>query len=136
MSSSGLILTVLALVLAPLLAHIFVGYDQELCDLTTKAFRLFAPTFLLAGLNIFSSGFFTALNNGLVSAIISFLRTLVFQLIAVLLFPSIIGGDSIWWSVAFAEVAAFIISLIFLVVNNKKYGYFDKNSWHFLRIKH
>ena len=135
MSSAGVVLTAMALLLAPLLSQVFVGYDRELCDLTTRAFRLFAPTFLLAGLNIFSSGFFTALNNGLVSAIISFLRTLVFQLLAVLLFPGIIGGDSIWWSVAFSEVAAFIISLIFLVANNKKYGYFDKNSWHLPRIK-
>jgi Na+-driven multidrug efflux pump len=131
MSAFGVAMTVLAFILAQPLAKLFVGYDAELCDLTTRALRLFAPTFLLAGLNIFASGFFTALNNGLVSAIISFLRTLVFQLLAVLLFPSLIGGDAIWWSVAFSELAAFIISLIFLVANNKKYGYFDKKSWHF-----
>ena len=135
MSSSGVALTALALLLAPILAQVFVGYDPELAALTTKAFRLFAPSFLLAGLNIFSSGFFTALNNGLISAIISFLRTLVFQLLAVLLLPGIIGGDSIWWSVALAELAAFIISIIFLVANNKKYGYFDKNGCHLLVIK-
>jgi putative MATE family efflux protein len=131
MSAFGVAMTVLAFILASPLAKLFVGYDAELCDLTTRALRLFAPTFLLAGLNIFASGFFTALNNGLVSAIISFLRTLVFQLFAVLLFPSLIGGDAIWWSVAFSELAAFIISLIFLVANNKKYGYFDKKSLHF-----
>ena len=130
-SAFGVAMTILAFILASPLAKLFVGYDAELCDLTTRALRLFAPTFLLAGLNIFASGFFTALNNGLVSAIISFLRTLVFQLLAVLLFPSLIGGDAIWWSVAFSELAAFIISLIFLVANNKKYGYFDKKSWHF-----
>lgn len=124
MSVFGVAMTILAFILASPLAKLFVGYDAELCDLTTRALRLFAPTFLLAGLNIFSSGFFTALNNGLVSAIISFLRTLVFQLMAVLLFPGIVGGDAIWWSVAFAELAAFIISCIFLAVNNKKYGYF------------
>ena len=135
MSSSGVVMMALALILAPVLSGIFVGYDAELCDLTTYAFRLFAPSFLLAGLNIFASGFFTALNNGLISAIISFLRTLVFQLLAVLLLPGIIGGDSIWWSVALAEVAAFVISVVFLIVNNKKYGYFDKNSWHLPRIK-
>ncbi len=129
MSSSGVIMTMLALLLAPVLSKIFVGYDNELCQLTTDAFRLFAPTFLLAGLNIFSSGFFTALNNGLVSAIISFFRTLVFQLLAVLLFPEIIGEASIWWSVAFSEMVALIISLIFLICNNKRYGYFDKNAW-------
>ena len=135
MSSAGMMMTLLALVLAYPLAKIFVGYDPELLALTTKAFKLFASSFLLAGLNIFASGFFTALNNGLISAIISFLRTLVFQLLAVLLLPGIIGGDSIWWSVAFAEVAAFIISVIFLIANNKKYGYFDKNSWHLPKIK-
>jgi putative MATE family efflux protein len=79
MSSSGVVLTVLALCLAAPLARLFVGYDAELCALTTRAFSLFAPAFLLAGLNIFASGFFTALNNGLISAIISFLRTLVFS---------------------------------------------------------
>ena len=128
MSSSGVILTALALCLAAPLARLFVGYDAELCALTTRAFSLFAPAFLLAGLNIFASGFFTALNNGLISAIISFLRTLIFQLISVLLFPELIGSDSIWWSVAFAEVAAFIISLVFLATNNKRYGYFNKDN--------
>ena len=131
MSAFGVTMTILAFILASPLAKLFVGYDAELCDLTTRAIRLFAPSFLLAGLNIFSSGFFTALNNGLVSAIISFLRTLVFQLLAVLLFPSLIGGDAIWWSVAFAEFAAFIISFIFLAANNKKYDYFDKEALHF-----
>ena len=128
-------LTILALALASPLAKLFVGYDADLCDLTTYAFRLFAPSFLLAGLNIFASGFFTALNNGLVSAIISFLRTLVFQLLAVLILPGVIGGDSIWWSVAIAEVAAFVISLIFVLANNKKYGYIDNLNLHFPVLK-
>ena len=131
MSVFGVAMTILAFILASPLAKLFVGYDPKLYDLTTRALRLFAPSFLLAGLNIFSSGFFTALNNGLVSAIISFLRTLVFQLMAVLLFPGLVGGDAIWWSVAFAELAAFIISCIFLAVNNKKYDYFDKKALHF-----
>ena len=123
---SGVVMTVLALCLASPLAKLFVGYDAELCALTTKAFSLFAPAFLLAGVNIFSSGFFTALNNGLVSAIISFLRTLVFQLAAVLVLPGLVGSDSIWWSVAVAEVAAFLISLLFLVANGKRYGYINE----------
>ena len=135
MSSSGVVMTILALALASPLAKLFVGYDADLCDLTTYAFRLFAPSFLLAGLNIFASGFFTALNNGLVSAIISFLRTLVFQLLAVLILPGVIGGDSIWWSVAIAEVAAFVISLIFVLANNKKYGYIDNLNLHFHVLK-
>ena len=135
MSSSGVVMTILALVLASPLAKIFVGYDAELCELTTYAFRLFAPSFLLAGLNIFASGFFTALNNGLVSATISFLRTLVFQLLAVLILPGLIDGNSIWWSVAIAEVAAFIISIIFILANNKKYGYIDNLNLHLPTFK-
>ena len=135
MSLSGVVMTILALVLASPLAKIFVGYDAELFELTTYAFRLFAPSFLLAGLNIFASGFFTALNNGLVSATISFLRTLVFQLLAVLILPGVIGGDSIWWSVAIAEVAAFIISIIFIFANNKKYGYIDNLNLHLPTFK-
>ena len=123
MSVCGVALTLLAFALATPLARIFVGYDAELCDLTARAFALFAPAFLLSGINIFSSGLFTALNNGLVSAIISFLRTLVFQLLAVLILPELVGNDSIWWSVAVSEVAAFIISAAFLVACNKRYGY-------------
>ena len=126
MSSSGVVLTLLAVLMASPLAKLFVGYNPQLCELTSRAFVLFAPAFLLSGLNIFASGFFTALNNGLVSAIISFLRTLVFQLLAVLLFPSLFGSDSIWWSVAFSEVAAFIISVVFLIACNKRYGYLGK----------
>ena len=78
MSSGGVLLTVAARLLSALLAHLFVGYDAVLFDLTTHAFRLFSWSFLLAGFNIFTSGFFTALNNGAISAAISFLRTLVF----------------------------------------------------------
>lgn len=124
MSGSGVVLTALAFCFASPLAKLFVGYDPELCELTTRAFSLFAPAFLLAGVNIFASGFFTALNNGLVSAIISFLRTLVFQLVAVLVFPELFGSESVWWSVAFAEMAAFLVSMVFLIANNKRYGYF------------
>lgn len=123
MISSGVVMTILALCLASPLAKLFVGYDPELCELTWRAFTLFAPTFLLAGVNIFSSGFFTALNNGLISAVISFLRTLVFQLLAVLMLPGLAGSDSIWWSVAVAEVGALIISGVFLIANSKRYGY-------------
>lgn len=128
MSALGVLMTVMAYVSAPLLSSIFVGYKESLCELTTYAFRLFAPAFLLAGFNIFTSGFFTALNNGLISAIVSFMRTLVFQLAAVLLLPALLGGDSIWWSVAISEIGAFVLSVAFLIANNGKYGYFDKNS--------
>ena len=96
MASSGVVLTILAMALAGPLAKIFVGYDQGLYDLTRHAFRVFAYSFLLAGFNIFASSFFTALNNGVVSAAISFLRTLIFQTASVLLLPLVLGVDGIW----------------------------------------
>ena len=96
MASSGVVLTILAMALAGPLAKIFVGYDQGLYDLTCHAFRVFAYSFLLAGFNIFASSFFTALNNGAVSAAISFLRTLIFQTASVLLLPLVLGVDGIW----------------------------------------
>ncbi len=120
---TGVIMLVIAELLAPVLAGIFVGYDQELFDMTVHAFRLFSFTFLLSGFNIWCSSFFTALNNGAVSAIISFLRTLVFQLAAVIILPIFFKLDGVWISVAIAEICAFIISTIFLVAKKKKYNY-------------
>lgn len=124
MGGAGVVLSILAFSLANPLAHIFVGYDAELKALTVKAFRLFAPAFLLAGLNIFASSLFTALNNGLISAIISFLRTLVFQLASVLVLPLIFNYDGIWYSITIAEIFAIIISVAFVLAKRKKYGYF------------
>lgn len=123
MAIAGLIMMVLAQLLAGPLAQIFVGYDAELLDMTRHAFKIFAFSFILTGINIFASSFFTALNNGGVSAAISFLRTLVFQMLSVLLLPMIFGLDGIWWAIAVAEIFAFIISLIFLVAKRKKYHY-------------
>ena len=119
----GVIMVSLAELLAPVLAGIFVGYDKELFDMTVHAFRLFSFTFLLSGFNIWCSSFFTALNNGAISAAVSFLRTLVFQLAAVLILPIFFKLDGVWFSVAFAEVCAFIISMIFLIAKRKKYNY-------------
>lgn len=123
MSSGGVLLTVAARLLAALLAHLFVGYDAVLFDLTTHAFRLFSWSFLLAGFNIFISGFFTALNNGAISAAISFLRTLVFQTASVLILPLLLGVDGIWWAITVAEIFAFLISLLFLFLKRNKYHY-------------
>ena len=123
MSSGGVLLTVAARLLAALLAHLFVGYDAVLFDLTTHAFRMFSWSFLLAGFNIFTSGFFTALNNGAVSAAISFLRTLVFQTASVLILPLLLGVDGIWWAITVAEIFAFLISLLFLFLKRNKYHY-------------
>ena len=122
-SSGGVLLTVAARLLAALLAHLFVGYDAVLFDLTTHAFRLFSWSFLLAGFNIFTSGFFTALNNGAISAAISFLRTLVFQTASVLILPLLLGVDGIWWAITVAEIFAFLISLLFLFLKRNKYHY-------------
>lgn len=123
MLTAGVVMVVIAELLAPVLAGIFVGYDQELFDMTVHAFRLFSFTFLLSGFNIWCSSFFTALNNGAISAAVSFLRTLVFQLAAVLILPIFFKLDGVWISVAFAEVCAFIISIIFLLAKRKKYNY-------------
>ena len=123
MSFGGVLLTVAARLLAALLAQLFVGYDAVLFDLTTHAFRLFSWSFLLAGFNIFTSGFFTALNNGAISAAISFLRTLVFQTASVLILPLLLGVDGIWWAITVAEIFAFLISLLFLFLKRNKYHY-------------
>lgn len=120
---SGVVLTILAIALSSPLAKIFVGYDEELYELTRHAFRLFAYSFLLAGFNIFTSSFFTALNNGAVSAAISFMRTLIFQTSSVLILPIFLGVDGIWWAITVAEVFAFILSLTFLFAKRKKYHY-------------
>lgn len=120
---SGVVLTILAIALSSPLAKLFVGYDKELYELTRHAFRLFAYSFLLAGFNIFTSSFFTALNNGAVSAAISFMRTLIFQTSSVLILPIFLGVDGIWWAITVAEFFAFILSLIFLFAKRKKYHY-------------
>ena len=123
MCASGLVLTILARVLAAPLAKIFVGYDEGLYTLTCHAFRLFSFAFLFAGFNIFASSFFTALNNGLISAAISFLRTLVFQTSSVLLLPLLFDVDGIWYAITAAEIFATTISVIFLFAKRKKYQY-------------
>ncbi len=123
MGGTGVALTALAMALADPLSRLFVGYDAGLFALTSHAFRLFAWSFLLAGFNIYTSGFFTALNNGGVSAAISFLRTLVFQSAAVLILPIFFDVDGIWWAITVAEVFAFLISVLFLLAKRGKYHY-------------
>lgn len=123
MGAAGVIMMILAQALAGPLAKIFVGYDAELFEMTKHAFRLFSFSFLLAGVNIFASAFFTALNNGGISAAISFLRTLVFQVLSVLILPVFFDLDGIWWAITVAEVLASVISLAFLIAKRKKYHY-------------
>lgn len=105
------------------LAKIFVGYDEGLMSLTVSGFRIFSLCFAFMGYAIFSSSFFTALNDGLTSALISFLRTLVFQVAAVMILPRILGINGIWLSIVVAELMAVIISAVFIVTKRKKYGY-------------
>ena len=114
---------VLSEALARPLAFIFISYNEHILEMTVLGFRIFSFQFLFCGLAIFGSGFFTALNNGLISAIISFLRTLVFQIGAVLLLPLLFKTDGIWASVIIAEFAAAALSVIFILFNKKKYGY-------------
>lgn len=120
---ASVVLTVLAFGLASPLAQIFVGYDEELFALTRHAFRLFSFSFLLAGFNIFTSSFFTALNNGAISAAISFMRTLIFQTASVLILPMLFGVDGIWWAITAAEIFACVLSSGFLIAKRGQYHY-------------
>lgn len=120
---SSVIMTLLAEVLAKYLAGIFVSYDKQLLELTTTAIRIYSVSYLISELNIFASSFFTALNNGFVSAAISFLRMFLFQIIMILLLPVIIGINGIWIAVTAAESLALVVSVVFVIINRKKYGY-------------
>lgn len=123
MAAAGISMTLLARFLAPVLAWIFVGYDQTLLEMTVNAFHIYAFQFMMAGLNIFTSSFFTALNNGAISALISFLRGLVFQCLSVLILPIFLGLNGIWWAIIVAELCSLAVSQTFLIVKRKKYGY-------------
>jgi Na+-driven multidrug efflux pump len=119
----SVVMVAAGIALARPMAKLFVGYDPELLELTVSGFRIYALSFLFMGYAIFGSGFFTALNDGVTSAIISFLRTLVFQIAAVLLLPLIWGIDGIWYSVVVAEMMAVVIFSWFLGKKRKKYHY-------------
>ena len=123
-SLTGAIMMLLAIVLSRPLSVLFVGYDEALCEMTRTGFIIFAVHYLFAGFNIFSSSFFTALNNGIISAIISFLRTIVFQCGAVILLPMLMQSiDGIWLSVVAAELLTFVVTLVFILTKRKRYGY-------------
>ena len=123
MGAGGILMVGAAQALAIPMARLFVGYDDVLCQMTVHAFRISTVAFALVGFNIFNSSFFTALNDGAVSAIISFLRTFVFKLSAVLLLPMIWELDGIWWAGVAAEICAFGVGLAFLLGKRKKYHY-------------
>lgn len=124
MLAAGISMLVLGEVLAAPLSAIFVGYDPALLALTTRGFQLYALSFLLMGFNIFGSAFFTALSNGPVSAVISFLRTLVFQTAAIFILPMLLpSADGVWLAITAAEAAALLVTGWFLVKKRKQYAY-------------
>ena len=123
LAMAGVVMTALAELSANFLANIFVGYDEALCALTIRATRLYCASFLICGFNMFVSSLFTALNNGVVSAVASFARTLVFELGAVLLLPLVIGIDGIWLAVDVAELLTLVLTISILLAFRKRYGY-------------
>ena len=105
------------------ISYIYLSKNLNLIDMTIKAFRIFSISFLLSGFTIFASAFFTALNNGLISMLISSLRSLVFYILSILIVPYFMGIDGVWWSIVIAEGLSFVTSLIFLICFKKKYKY-------------
>ncbi|WP_281790932.1 MATE family efflux transporter [Faecalibaculum rodentium] len=120
---AGLVMTALAEILAGPLAAVYVGYDASLEAMTIDAMEIFATCIVFAGINIFSSALFTALNNGLISAAVACLRSLVFQAACVLILPQFFGVSGIWWSMTLAEVLALLVNMVILAKEQKRYGY-------------
>ncbi len=120
---TGVFLTILIHLTATPLSWIFVGYDQELMAMTVHGFHIYGFVFLMSGISIFGSAFFTALNNGPISAAIAFLRTLVFECLAVMTLPLFFGIDGVWSSVLVAEFMAVVVTVCFLWRQNARYHY-------------
>ena len=121
---SSLLMFGLGELLSSPLATLFVGYDDGLKALTVHAFKIYSFSFLLSGISVFGSAFFTALGDGLTSALIAFLRSLVFQTAAVMLLPLIFEIDGIWYSIIAAELVSAAVTAVFFAVHRKKYRYF------------
>lgn len=121
--TTGIGMTILAQVFASPLSHLFVGYDHQLYSMTCQGFQIYAFSFLLSGFNIWGSGFFTALGNGVISAILAFLRTMVFQVSVVLILPYLLGLNGIWFSIVIAEIMALCVTVFFLIKKKKQYHY-------------
>lgn len=121
--TAALVMTGSAIALARPLSAVFVSYDSALMEMTARGFIIYSLSFLLSGFNIFGSSMFTALNNGLISAVISFLRTLVCQVAAVLILPRLLALDGIWFSVAAAELAALALTVFCFVKFHKRYHF-------------
>lgn len=123
LSAAGIGMTVIAELMAKPLVMVFVSYDTDLMNMTIRGFQMYSLAFLIMGFNVWGSAFFTALNDGLISAVISFLRTLVFQIAIVLIFPIFWGIDGIWLSIVGAELLALAVTVTFLVRKKKTYHY-------------
>ena len=117
------VMTVLAEIMARPLSMVFTGYDPKLLEVTVRGFRIYSISYLLTGFNMFSSSLFTALNNGFISAVLSFFRALVCQLAAILVLPMLWGLDGIWWSNVAAEVGALAVAVFFVIKYRKRYHY-------------
>lgn len=123
LAAGGAAMALSAILLALPLSNVFVGYDAGLRDMTVRGMRIFSLSFLVCGFNIFGSAFFTALNNGLVSAVISFMRTFVFQVLVILILPVLFGLDGVWFGISAAELLAFGVTLFCFISQRKRYNY-------------
>ena len=119
----AVIMTAVSMLIIPYVAKIFVGYDAELLELTSHAFRVYGLSFLIMGFNVYGSSFFTALGDGVTSALISFLRTLLFQLAAVILLPMVLGIEGVWLAVTAAELAALVVTVYMFITKDKVFHY-------------
>lgn len=121
--TASIVMTGIAELLSNGLAGIFVSYDKALMEMTNTAIRLYSLSYLVSGFNIFGSAFFTALNNGVISALISFLRTLLFQIVMIFTLPAFLGLNGIWLAIAAAELLALVVTVICFMANRKRYHY-------------
>lgn len=122
-TAAGVVMLAAAELLSGPLAALYVGYDAALEEMTIHALQIFSTCIVFAGLNIFTSAFFTALNNGVISAVVAFLRSLVFQATCVIILPQFFGVPGIWWSMTLAELLAFLVNIAILAKEQKRYGY-------------
>ena len=119
----AVVMTGISMVFIPYVSRIFVGYDASLLALTNRAFRLYALSFLIMGFNVYASSFFTALGDGVTSALISFLRTMLFQVIAIIVLPMLLDIDGIWLAITAAELAALAVSVTMFITKDKVFHY-------------
>lgn len=121
--AASLLLTAVAIIFSGPIARFFVGYDLMLLELSHRAFALYAVSFLICGFNIFASAFFTALNNGFLSAAISFARTFLFQALAIIALPLFLGLDGIWLAVVASELMTLFLAIFFWIRKKNQYHY-------------